>query len=65
MCLDGLQQQLVDCLAAGSKSADVIAAEIQVPFENLITSLVSLEIMGLVYSQGGTYFLSVASATGE
>ena len=57
--LDELQRRVIESLAQEAKSVDVLSQEISIDISDLLVSLISLEILGLVYSDGGLYGLAI------
>jgi DNA processing protein len=55
--LTASQQALLDCLAKGALSMDMLSEEVDYPVEELTIALVSLEVLDLVYSENGRYQL--------
>ena len=58
--LDDTQQCLIESLASGPKPINLLAEETGIELSDLLVSLTGLEILGLVYSDGGNYALSRA-----
>lgn len=51
------QQRLLTALATGPLTLDNLTVDLRLPVEDLSVDLISLEIMGLVVSEGGRFWL--------
>ncbi len=60
--LDDLQRRLIESLAQEAKPADILSKENDIDISELLVSLIGLEILGLVYSDGGLYGLAMPAA---
>lgn len=55
--LDELQRAVIHALAGGPKSPDLLVAEIDAGVDDLLATLVGLEVLGLIHSETGKYAL--------
>ncbi len=60
--LDALQRRLIESLAREAKPVDLLSEEIDIDISELLVSLIGLEVLGLVYSDGGHYGLAIPPA---
>lgn len=56
--LDGIEKELYDTISIEAQSIEDLSQKMNIPFEDLMVNLTSMELKGLIKQVGGNYFVT-------